>query len=189
MKTNVLNQVPKSVSKRVSSQSDIEVPKSGRKSSVKAKKTCEGEGIDPHQSDISLLSFLPIFGIYGSFREFFVRSVGGRTGFTSDYFVLFMCVAVGVSVVHRRKRVGRGGVSVSYLVGVIYNSVNSSLLRGVNYKLSLMVESGLLVRNRSVGSFGMCYLYSISIHAEKLLLSKISKKELLGLNGLVRSML
>lgn len=187
MKTNVLNQVSKSASKRVSSKSDIEVPKRGRKLSVKAKKTCEGEGIDTSSLSISLLAFLPLFGLFESLRIYYNAHSSGRGGFKADYFVLFILVAMGCSVVKGGRRVR--GVSVSYLCRMLYSgNVTPLNSRVLNHRLLLLVDSGLLSRVRSVSSSGY-FIYSISIHAEKLLLSKISKKELLGLNGLVRSML
>ena len=120
------------------------------------------------------------------FKVFFIERVGTGVGFKYDYFMMIIFIWLGCSMVKRGKRVR--GVSVSYLIGVMYGSVNASLMRSVNRKLVLLVSSGLLVRERSVSSSGY-FVYSVSVEAEKLFLKKVDVKLVRELNALVKSVL
>lgn len=99
----------------------------------------------------------------------------GMFRFDYDLFVLVGCIAM----------YGRVGCSLRGLLGLTYRDVSSSSFRGLQYKLSSLISFGYVVKTRR----GNSVRYSISSHAEKLIIKSIGRDALRDMALLVKEAL
>lgn len=169
----------KMTSKTLLSKSDNKVPASKRKS-LKTNDKGLKQGVTPSSHLLSVNPFIMLVSSYGLLRDH-VRGLNGvesmyasRGGdgrsltFSYDLFMIMCYIAC----------VGRVGISVNKLCLLIYNNRSAGMLRGMQYKVSTLVNMLLCIR---VGGKVV-----LSVHAEKLFIESVGRDQFRSMNRLAK---